>query len=161
MYTSSAHVYDLIYAGLGKDYAAEAAELRSLISGRAPGARSVLDVACGTGGHLVHLREWYEVTGVDAEPAMLEIARSRLPRTPLSEADMRSFDLERRFDAVVCLFSAIGHMRDVAGGSDAAIAAMAAHLTPVGCSSWTAGSGRTLAGVTRPPTSRPQESDAR
>jgi ubiquinone/menaquinone biosynthesis C-methylase UbiE len=57
MYRNTAHVYDLIYEAQGKDYPAEAIGLRAVIETRRLGARSVLDVACGTGAHLVHLRQ--------------------------------------------------------------------------------------------------------
>jgi dTDP-3-amino-3,4,6-trideoxy-alpha-D-glucopyranose N,N-dimethyltransferase len=123
--------YDLIYAAEGKDYAAEADELHRVVLARAPEARTLLDVACGTGGHLVHLRRWFEVAGVDLDPAMLAEARAKLPGVDLIEADMRSFDLGRRFDAVVCLFSAVGYLR-TAAELDAAVAAMARHLEPGG-----------------------------
>lgn len=123
--------YDLIYAAEGKDYAAEADELRRIVVARAPAARTLLDVACGTGGHLVHLRRWFEVAGVDLDPTMLAEARAKLPDVALDEADMRSFDLGRRFDAVVCLFSAVGYAATT-DELDAAIAAMARHLGPGG-----------------------------
>lgn len=50
---------------------------------------------------------------------------------PLYQLDLRSFDLERRFDVVTCLFSAIGYAgtRD---GLHAAAVALAAHLAPKG-----------------------------
>ena len=131
MFRTTAHVYDLIYEATGKDYAAEAVEVRQLIEARRPGARSLLDVACGTGGHLVHLRQWYDVAGVDVDPGMLHEARVRLPDVPLIEADMRAFELDHRFDAVVCLFSSIGYMRttdEMAG----AVATMTRHLSPGG-----------------------------
>jgi len=41
-------------------------------------------------------------------------ARTRLPGVPLFEGDMRSFELDRRFDAVTCLFSAIADMQSSA-----------------------------------------------
>src|ERR1700694_309519 len=87
MFRNSAHVYDLIYEASGKDYAAEARDLNQQIKDRAPDAVSLLDVACGTGGHLVHLRQWYDVVGVDLDPGMLEVAHGRLPDTALFEAD--------------------------------------------------------------------------
>src|SRR5438552_886674 len=106
LFRSTAHLYDLIYEAAGKDYAAESAELHSLIQARNATAASLLDVACGTGAHLAHLGAWYEVAGVDVDPTMLAQARHRLPETvPLIEADMRSFSLGRRFGAVICLFS--------------------------------------------------------
>lgn len=132
MSRNSAHLYDLIYEADGKDYAAESAVVHELIQARRPGAGSLLDVACGTGGHLAHLRAWYEVVGVDADPAMLAEARRRLgEQVALIEADMRAFSLGRRFDAVICLFSSIGYMASVAE-LEAAVGAMAAHLAPGG-----------------------------
>jgi SAM-dependent methyltransferase len=123
----SARVYDLLYTAAGKDYGAEAEALHALVQSRRPGASSLLDVACGTGAHLAHLRRHYEVAGVDAAPAMLAAARERLPGVPLVAADMRSFRLGRRFDAVTCLFSAIGYMPTTADLARA-VATMAGHL---------------------------------
>ncbi len=131
MFRHSAHVYDLLYESSGKDYAAEAQALHALIQERAPGAASLLDVACGTGGHLVHLRRWYEVMGVDIDAGMLDEARRRLPGDTFVEGDMRSFRLLRTFDAVSCLFSSIGYMSSERDLHDA-VATMATHLRPGG-----------------------------
>jgi len=94
-----------------KDYRGEVRRLTALARryGR-PDGTSWLDVACGTGKHLEVLRRRHPCVGVDASPEMLRIARRRLPGVRLVEADMRSFDLGRRFDVVTCLFSAIGHL---------------------------------------------------
>jgi ubiquinone/menaquinone biosynthesis C-methylase UbiE len=89
-FSSSARVYDLLYEAAGKDYEVEADELHALIQSRRPGAASLLDVACGTGAHLVYLRRHYEVAGLDRAPAMLAEARDRLPGVPLIAGDMRS-----------------------------------------------------------------------
>ncbi len=131
MFHRTAHVYDLIYAAAGKDYAQEARGLHDLIQHRNPGARTLLDVACGTGGHLAHLRSDYDVTGIDSDPAMLEQARARLPGIQLTQADMRSFTLDRRFDAITCLFSSIGYLATT-GELGTAITTMTRHLTPGG-----------------------------
>jgi SAM-dependent methyltransferase len=139
-FAASAHVYDLLYRAAGKDYEREAVELRDLIQSRRPGASSLLDVACGTGAHLQHLAQWYDVAGVDLEPGMLAEARTRLPHVSLTPADMRTFDLGRQFDAVTCLFSAIGYMSSTAELDDA-IANMGRHLAPAASSSSTAGYG--------------------
>ena len=57
VYDKSARIYDLLYTGTGiKDYATEAAELNQIITQACPAARTLLDVACGTGAHLTHLR---------------------------------------------------------------------------------------------------------
>jgi SAM-dependent methyltransferase len=109
----SAQLYDLVYETF-KGYAAEALTLHRLIQQHSrPSAATLLDVACGTGQHLAHLRDLYQVRGLDADPAMLAIAAERLPSVPLHHGDMRTFDLAIEFDVVTCLFSAIGYMRTV------------------------------------------------
>ena len=131
MFRNTAHVYDLVHEFSGKDYAAESTSLVQQIRFRVPGARTLLDVACGTGGHLVHLRDDFEVMGVDLDDNMLAEARKRLPGVELVEADMRSFDLDRDFDAVVCLFSSIGYLPDRDALREA-IGCMTGHLSPGG-----------------------------
>jgi len=113
VYDKSARIYDLLYVGSGiKNYPVEAAELHRIIQGACPTARTLLDVACGTGAHLIEVQRWYTVEGVDISPAMLAVARRRLPGVPLREADMRTLDLGKTFDAVTCLFSSIGYVTD-------------------------------------------------
>jgi SAM-dependent methyltransferase len=131
MFRETAHVYDLIYTAEGKDYLAESTEVRDQVIERTPDASSLLDVACGTGGHLRYLREWFEVTGLDVDPAMLTQARKALPGVSLVEGDMRTFDLDRRFDAIVCLFSSIGYMSS-REDLHAAVVRMASHLASGG-----------------------------
>jgi SAM-dependent methyltransferase len=130
-YEKSARIYDLLYVGTGiKDYHAEAAELRRIIE-ESPGRHTLLDVACGTGAHLAELRQWYEVEGADVSPAMLAVARQRLPGVEVYEVDMRTLDLGRSFDAVICLFSSIGYVTDPAE-MRSAVARLAAHVAPGG-----------------------------
>ncbi|HLL66956.1 MAG TPA: class I SAM-dependent methyltransferase [Micromonosporaceae bacterium] len=128
-----AEIYDAIYVtGHGKDYAAEAASLAALIKARNPRATRVLDVACGTGEHLRHLRDHFPyVAGIELSAPMRELAQAKLPEVRIHAGDMRDFTLGADFDAVVCLFSAIGYTR-----SDqelrAAVTAMTAHLSTGG-----------------------------
>lgn len=131
MFRQTAHVYDLVYEAEGKDYLVEASEVRAQITERNADAQSLLDVACGTGGHLRYLKSWFDVTGLDVDPTMLAQARTSIPDVPLFEADMRSFDLGRRFDAVTCLFSSIGYMRTPADLTTA-VRVMATHLADDG-----------------------------
>lgn len=131
VYRRTARAYDLLYDAAGKDYGEEARELGALIQASCPGAASLLDVACGTGRHLAHLADHYDVAGVDLSPAMLAVARDRLPDCPLVEGDFRTFALDRTFDAVVCLFSSIAYLR-AQEELDLAIENMARHLGPGG-----------------------------
>jgi SAM-dependent methyltransferase len=130
VFRRSARLYDAVYATM-KDYRAEAERVHELVEARRPGARTLLDVACGTGAHLEHLARHYDVEGLDLDPDMLAVARERLPGVPLHEADMAAFELGRTFDAVVCLFSSIAYVRTLER-LERAVASMAAHLEPGG-----------------------------
>lgn len=129
MFTETAELYDLFYEW--KDYAGEAAKIREIVETRAPGARRLLDVACGTGRHLEHLAAWYEVEGVDLDEGLLEVARKKLPDVRFAPADMRDLDLDRTFDVVTCLFSSIGYVQ-TPEALRAAVAAMARHVAAGG-----------------------------
>lgn len=130
MFRRSQGLYDAIYAW--KDYRAEVDTLLSIIRDRAPAARTLLDVACGTGKHLDLLREHYEVEGIDVDPEMIAIAGERLgPEVPLHVADMVDLDLSRTFDVVTCLFSSIGYVGTVER-LNRALASLARHLDPGG-----------------------------
>lgn len=128
-YTKRPELYDVEYAA--KDYAREAETIERIVRDRNADARTLLDVACGTGKHLEHLQERFACEGVDLDEGLLDVARRRLPGLPLHRGDMRDFDLGRRFDAVTCLFSAIGFVGGPAG-LDAAAHALARHLAPRG-----------------------------
>ena len=77
-----------------------------MIEALPPGA-AILYLGCGTGDPILrHLLErGCAVTGVDASPAMLAIARTRFPGTRLIESDMRTLALDRKFDAVIAWHS--------------------------------------------------------
>ncbi|HYU58390.1 MAG TPA: class I SAM-dependent methyltransferase [Actinomycetota bacterium] len=130
MFDKTARFYDAIYSF--KDYPAEAARVQEIVEDRNPGAHTLLDVACGTGRHLEHLRERFAVEGLDLDPALLAVARERLgPDVPLHVADMVAFDLGRAFDAVTCLFSAIAYAR-TGENLARAVERLLAHTAPGG-----------------------------
>ena len=129
MYARSARYYDAIYSF--KDYAAEAAAVSARILAHRPDAATLLDVACGTGAHLVHFAREYRVEGIDLSEEQLAVARTRLPGVELHLGDMTTFDLGKTFDAVTCMFSSIGYVGTLEG-LDAAVGHMAAHLAPRG-----------------------------
>ncbi|MGZ4338687.1 MAG: class I SAM-dependent methyltransferase [Gaiellaceae bacterium] len=128
-YTHRPELYDVEYSF--KDYAMEAAAIEAIVRERHPEARTLLDVACGTGRHLEHLRAQFACEGVDLDEGLLEVARTRIPDVPLHRGDMRDFDLGRQFDVVTCLFSAIGFVGGP-GGLAAAARSLAGHLAPGG-----------------------------
>ena len=121
--------YDDMFAF--KDYAGEADYLVDVIRRRHPSARSLLDVACGTGRHLEHLRREFEVEGLDVNPRFLGIAQHRLPGISLHQEDMTEFDLGRTFDVVTALFGSITFARTVAA-MERSIEALSRHIAPGG-----------------------------
>jgi len=85
------------------------------------GARTVLDIACGTGYHTVTLHfNGFDVTGSDGSANMVNkaqenAARSGLKNTRLVEAQWTSLSTVfpyERFDAIVCLGNAFTHLFD-------------------------------------------------
>jgi SAM-dependent methyltransferase len=109
-----AELYDLFYAD--KPYAAEAEFMHACLQryGRGP-VRRLLELACGTGTHALRLEQHgYEIVATDYSSDLLECARRKATlagaRTDFRWQDMRALDVpERPFDAVFCLFDAIGY----------------------------------------------------
>ena|ERR1700674_5138423 len=128
-FVDSAELYDAIYHF--KDYAHECERIAALIGEAAPNARTLLDVACGTGNHARFLKQRYAVDGVDINHDYLKAARTKNPSGKYTHGDMTDFDLGRTYDVVTCLFSAIGNVKTVAH-LDRAIGCMARHTRPVG-----------------------------
>ncbi|MBI1729698.1 class I SAM-dependent methyltransferase [Candidatus Acetothermia bacterium] len=127
-YQKSAKIYDAVYAAIGKDYLKESQRVRELIEQyKRSSGNSLLDVACGTGKHLTHLKEWYKAEGLDLEENMIAIAKERLPGIPFHHGDMIEFDLGKQFDAIVFLFSSIGYAK-TPRKLNKAISNMAKHL---------------------------------
>lgn len=130
-YLRTALYYDKIYAKI-KDYAEEIRRLLGYL-GEDEGAahRSLLDVACGTGMHVLYLKEHFDVEGLDICEPLLQIARPRNPEIEFHLGDMLDFDLHKHFDIVTCLFSSIGYARTLEG-LRAAVGCMVGHLKPGG-----------------------------
>lgn len=130
MFTMSAQIYDAIYSA--KDYAGEARRLKAFIAEHKRSAgNTLLDIACGTGGHVPYLRDEYAYEGLDLDSQMLAVARERNPGIAFHQGDMCDFDLGRQFDVVACLFSSIGYAGTVEK-LGLAIGAMARHMLPGG-----------------------------
>jgi SAM-dependent methyltransferase len=113
----TALIYDLLYSGDARhapirDVAAEADRILMEIRRATPAARSLLDVGCGTGRHVPYLARELTVHGLDTNSALLEVARARSPQATFHQADMVDFRIDGRFDAVICMFSAIAYVVD-------------------------------------------------
>jgi ubiquinone/menaquinone biosynthesis C-methylase UbiE len=132
LFDQSAPYYDAIYDAVGKDYKTESKCLRQLIlrHKRSKG-NNLLDVACGTGRHISYLKSSFNVEGVDIDRNLLAVARKRNPGFRFHQGNMLTFNIPKKFDAVTCLFSAIGHMTTLPK-LRRAIRNMSAHLEPGG-----------------------------
>lgn len=133
--------YEALYTG--KSYQHEIALVDVMLERRlgkwrgedkAEPPRHVLEIGCGPGLRLSVLKQWhnkYLPEGLDRDPAKLALAKRRVPGVPLHEADFTDFDLETRYDAVLCLFGVIGYTASVAEMTKA-LRAMHRHLVPGG-----------------------------
>jgi SAM-dependent methyltransferase len=128
-FVRSARVYDALTAN--KNYRRATRSLVQAVQRIAPDARTLLDVGCGTGRHLQHLRDRFDVEGLDLSRQMLAIARKRCPGVRFHKGTVVDFTLSRRFDVVTCLFGSIGYARTLAG-LRSAVWSMARHLHPNG-----------------------------
>ncbi|TCO46624.1 class I SAM-dependent DNA methyltransferase [Actinocrispum wychmicini] len=112
-----------------KDYQSEVDQLDEVFSQYGPVA-SVLDLGCGTARHLALLATLgYAVTGVDRSPAMVALARDRIPS--VVQADLMDVRLNREFDAVIMMFSVLGYL-GTTGELLGALGTARRHLRPGG-----------------------------
>jgi ubiquinone/menaquinone biosynthesis C-methylase UbiE len=113
LHNKLAKYYDRVYSF--KDYLDEAVRLQNLIIKYSEsGGNTLLDVACGTGLHLKHLKDDFSCTGVDVSKAMLKIARKNVKGVTFKEADMKTLRLGKQFDVILCLLSSIGYVKTAA-----------------------------------------------
>lgn len=102
LYGDLASYYDLLCAHI--DYAEQAATARRLHQLFGQGGSRYLDLACGTGPLVEQFTAYgYDATGLDLNPAMLQLARARCPAAEFSLQDMSAFQFEQRFDLITCL----------------------------------------------------------
>jgi SAM-dependent methyltransferase len=102
--------YDLLYGD--KDYLSEAKYIDNFIRHYHSGARTVLDLGCGTGRHAGELvKRGYQVHGVDFSEEMLEKAKlvDGGGNLSFSQGDIRKIRLEKKFDVVTALFHVISY----------------------------------------------------
>jgi ubiquinone/menaquinone biosynthesis C-methylase UbiE len=123
-YTAWAPIYDTMENGL---IAAEEPLVESvtldLPIGRA------LDAACGTGRHAARLAAaGHETVGIDATPAMLDVARTRAPDADFRPGDLTALPVDdAAFDFAICAL-ALAHLPDPAP----AVAELARAVRPGG-----------------------------
>jgi len=129
-----ARYYNCLYKD--KNYPGEARYIHELIQKHYPGARTVLNLGCGTGNHDFELAKYgYEITGVDMSEEMLSAAKTRLassdcsiPSLCFQQGDIRTVRLEKSFDVVISLFHVMSY-QTTNDDLQAAIATAKEHLS--------------------------------
>lgn len=109
--------YDLLYKD--KNYKAEAQFIVDLIKKNHPGAKTILNLGCGTGQHDLFLADaGFSVTGIDLSEEMIKIAKTKNSSSKCNfiHGDARSLELDTKFDVVISLFHVLSYQtsnRDV------------------------------------------------
>jgi cyclopropane fatty-acyl-phospholipid synthase-like methyltransferase len=101
---------DRFYNAAMGDRTETAAYIRRLIRRHNPKARTLLELACGTGAILKILAESYDVAGLDISPHVLALARKKLPHVAFHRKDMIKFELATKFNVIICVFDSINHV---------------------------------------------------
>jgi SAM-dependent methyltransferase len=107
--------YDLLakfYDRLMSDSSPRSKQVMRCIERYNPTASSLLELGCGTGAVLYGLSAVGSLAGMDISPNMLDLARARLPGAEFTQGDISSFDLERRFDVIVCTYDVLNHLAE-------------------------------------------------
>ncbi len=72
------------------------------------GGQDYLDLACGTGQHLLHMQKrGFTASGLDNSAQMLELAQVRCPEAQLILCDLAAFDQCSAFDLITCFLYSI------------------------------------------------------
>ncbi len=109
-----AKYYDAIYGQ--KEYAKEVAFLETVIKKYSPRkVNSLLSLGCGTATHDIALaKKGFFITGIDASKEMIAIAKQKARAEnvgmELLVADVTTFSLPQKYDAVMALFNIVGYM---------------------------------------------------
>lgn len=107
-----AYYYNAFYQD--KDYRTEALQVDSLLRKYGENIHKIINYGCGTGRHDLELfRLGYQCTGIDMSPLMIEIAeknaRERDVNIDFSVADIRTYESESQYDAVISLFHVMSY----------------------------------------------------
>ena len=114
-YETFAHAYDQMMGNV--DYVRWANYIDAIFRQWKVLPRTILDLACGTGTLTTLLaRHNYEMWGLDRAEGMLAVARRKAHQEGLDiqfkQGDMIDFNLNRRFDAVLCTYDSINYALD-------------------------------------------------
>ena len=107
LFATYSSYYDLLYSD--KNYVAETDYIHTLLSRFELKGNSLLELGSGTGKHGSLLaKQGYDVTGIERSADMVMRAE-KTNGFSSSEGDIRTAQVNRRFDAVLALFHVLGY----------------------------------------------------
>ncbi len=108
MYNQLAKYTDLLY--YSKNYKKEVDFILKKIKENGIGAKTLIDVACGSGNHAkIFQKHGYKVYGVDLNDGMLKLAKSNVPKIKLFRQDLRKLNIKVKADVIICMFNSINY----------------------------------------------------
>ncbi|MCX4353393.1 MAG: class I SAM-dependent methyltransferase [Lachnospiraceae bacterium] len=112
VFNDYAYYYNAFYQD--KDYAAESRQVDTLLKRYGNGVKKIINYGCGTGRHDIELsRIGYDCTGIDMSSFMIEIAWENAGNAgaeiSFSVADIRTYEPQEKYDAVISLFHVMSY----------------------------------------------------
>lgn len=93
-----------------KDYAAEAEQVDVLLKRYGENIKKIINYGCGTGKHDLELSKLgYCCMGIDMSQMMIDIAKENIKQIDFRVADIRSYEPEEKYDAVISLFHVMSY----------------------------------------------------
>ncbi len=107
-----AYYYNAFYQD--KDYKAEAEQVDLLLKRYGDNISTIINYGCGTGRHDIELSKMgYHCTGIDMSQLMIDVAKENTEKESADIAfyvsDIRSFEPQRQYDAVISLFHVMSY----------------------------------------------------
>ncbi len=104
-YDELAKFYDKIF---NKDYEKEVNFIVKIF--KRYNVKTILDVGCGTGEHIQRLENLgFKCDGLDISQKMIDIAKKKTKNARFYRADMKNFDLRKKYDAILCMFATFNY----------------------------------------------------
>ena len=107
-----AYYYNAFYQD--KDYKSEAMQIDELLRKYRNNIEKIINYGCGTGKHDIELvKLGYQCVGIDLSELMINIAQNNVAKEAtsinFSVADIRSYEPQEKYDAVISLFHVMSY----------------------------------------------------